>query len=71
MYTQRKKERRSCSGKKSFPLIEKGGCLVERDRRNVPDRRLGDIHLELVDRDHKYPEYFIDSSLNQQLKNTA
>jgi len=71
MYTQRKKERRSCSGKKSFPLIEKGGCLVEKDRRSIPDRRLGDIHLELADRNPGYPGYFVNLSFNQRSKKTA
>jgi hypothetical protein len=71
MYTHRKKERRSCSGKKSFPLIEKGGRLVEKDRRSIPDRRLGDIHLELADRDHGYPEYFFNPSFNHRSKKTA
>jgi hypothetical protein len=49
MYTQRKKDRRSFGGKTSFPLKTKGGCLVEGDRRSMPDRRLGNIHLEVVD----------------------
>ena len=49
MYTQRKKERRSFSGKTSFPLVTNGGYEVEKDRRSTPDRRLGNIHLELVD----------------------
>lgn len=62
MYTQRKKERRSSNGKASFPLIEKGGCLVEKDRRKIPDRRLGDIHLELIDAlDHGLPEYLTNA----------
>jgi hypothetical protein len=49
MYTQRKKERRGFSGKISFPLVTNGGYEVEKDRRSNPDRRLGDIHLELAD----------------------
>jgi hypothetical protein len=49
MYTQRKKDRRSFTGKTSFPLKTKGGCLVEEDRRIMPDRRLGNIHLEVID----------------------
>jgi hypothetical protein len=48
MYTQRKKDRRSFGGKTSFPLKTNGGHLVEGDRRSIPDRRLGDIHLELA-----------------------
>jgi hypothetical protein len=48
MYTQRKKDRRSFDRKSSFPIKTKGG-LVEEDRRSIPDRRLGNIHLELVD----------------------
>ena len=49
MYTQRKKERRGFGGKMSFPLVTNEGCEVEKDRRSSPDRRLGNIHLELVD----------------------
>ena len=49
MYSQRKKERRDFSGKTSFPLVTNGGHLVENDRRSAPDRRLGNIHLELID----------------------
>lgn len=49
MYTQRKKERRSFGGKTSFPLKTNGGHLVEEDRRSIPDRRLGNIHLEVID----------------------
>ena len=64
MYTQRKKERRNFSEKTSFPLIAKGGCLVEKDRRSIPDRRLGDISLELVDAiDNGLPEYLANASL--------
>lgn len=49
MYTQRKKERRDFNGKISFPLVTHEGCEVEKDRRSTPDRRLGNIHLELAD----------------------
>jgi hypothetical protein len=64
MYTQRKKDRRGFDGKTSFPLKTKGGCLVENDRRSIPDRRLGNIHLELVYLgDHKLPEYLTNRSL--------
>jgi hypothetical protein len=49
MYTQRKNERRSFKGKTSFPLVTNEGCEVEKDRRCLPDRRLGNIHLELDD----------------------
>jgi hypothetical protein len=49
MYSQRKKERRGFSGKTSFPLVTNGGYLVEDDRRSIPDRRMGNIHLELID----------------------
>ena len=51
MYTQRNKDRRGFGGKTTFPLKTKGGTLVEEDRRSIPDRRLGNIHLELVDAD--------------------
>jgi hypothetical protein len=64
MYMQRKKDRRGFAGKTSFPLKTKGGCLVENDRRSIPDRRWGNIHLELVYLgDHNSPEYFTNSSL--------
>ena len=49
MYIQRKKDRRSFTGKTIFPLKTKGGSLVEVDRRIMPDRRLGNIHLEVID----------------------
>ena len=49
MYSERKKERRGFSEKTSFPLVTNGGHFVENDRRSVPDRRLGNIHLELTD----------------------
>jgi hypothetical protein len=63
MYTQRKKDRRSLVGKTSFPQKIKGDCLVERDRRSIPDRRLGNIHLELdYVGDEKLPEYFANTS---------
>lgn len=65
MYTQRKKDRRGFDGKTSFPLKTKGGCLVENDRRSIPDRRLGNIHLELVYvGDEKLPEYLTNTSLS-------
>jgi hypothetical protein len=58
MFAQRKKDRRSLGGKTSFPLKTKVGCLVEKDRRSIPDRRLGNIHLEIVYvGDHQLPEF--------------
>jgi hypothetical protein len=58
MYTQRQRDRRSFGEKKAFPLKTRDGCLVETDRRSTPDRRLGNIHLEVVHiGDHKLPEY--------------
>lgn len=64
MYTQRKKDRRNFGGKTSFPLKTTVGCLVENDRRCIPDRRLGNIHLELTYvGDEKLPEYFTNTSL--------
>ena len=64
MYTQRKKERRSLSGKTAFPLVTNGGYWIEKDRRSIPDRRLGDIHLELVDAvNHGFSECFTDMPL--------
>jgi len=71
MYTQRKKERRCFSRKTSFPLIAKGGYLVQQDRRSIPDRRLGDIHLGVVDAvAHRLPECFTNTSFFDQAKNT-
>ena len=49
MYTQRNNERRCFRGKTSFPLVTDGGHEVEKDRRSIPDRRLGNIHQELID----------------------
>lgn len=49
MYSERKKERRGFSGKISFPLVTDVGYQVENDRRSILDRRLGNIHLELID----------------------
>lgn len=59
MYTQRNKERRCFSGKMSFPLVTNGRCVVDKDRRITPDRRFGDIHLELIDAENHQPSgYF-------------
>ena len=49
MYTQRKKERRGFCGKMLFPLVTNEGYEVEKDRRSTPDRRLGNVHLELAE----------------------
>jgi hypothetical protein len=63
MYAKRKKDRRSLGGKTSFPLKTKMGCLVEKDRRSIPDRRFGNIHLETVYvGDNKLPDYLTDAS---------
>ena len=65
MYTQRNKDRRRFCGKTSFHLKTKGGSLVEEDRRSMPDRRLGNIHLELIDAvDPGCSEFFADTSFN-------
>jgi len=72
MYTQRKKDRRGCSGKTAFPLVTNGGYLIVMDRRSIPDRRLGDIHLELVDAvNHGVSECFTDTPLYSSAKRTA
>jgi hypothetical protein len=64
MYSERKKERRGLSGKTSFPLVTNGGHLVEEDRRSVPDRRLGNIHLELIDAaNHGFSEHITTTPL--------
>jgi hypothetical protein len=63
MYTQRKNDRRCFGGKTSFPLKTKRGYLVEGERRCIPDRRLGNIHLEMVYvGDENLPEYFTSTS---------
>jgi hypothetical protein len=63
MYAQRKKDRRSFGGKTSFPLKTKEGSLVEKERRRIPDRRLGNIHLEIIYvGDHQLPEYLANAS---------
>jgi len=62
MYIQRNKDRRGFGGKTSFPLKTKEGGLVEEDRRSIPDRRLGNIHLEFVDAvDHGFSGRFADT----------
>lgn len=59
MYSERKKERRGFSSKTSFPLVTHGGYPVENDRRSTPDRRLGNIQLELIDAvNHEFSEDF-------------
>ena len=63
MYAKRSKDRRSQSGKTSFPLKTKMGCLVEKERRSIPDRRFGNIHLEILYvEDNKLPDYLTDAS---------
>jgi hypothetical protein len=65
MYTQRKQDRRSFSGKVSFPLKTKRGCRVKEDRRSTTDRRLGNICLELdYTVGYGVPEYIADSPFN-------
>jgi hypothetical protein len=65
MYALRKKDRRSFDGNTSFPLKTKGGSLVDKDRRSIPDRRLGNIRLEIMYAgDHKLPEYLTSTSLS-------
>ena len=62
MYTKRSKDRRGFGGKTSFPLKTKEGSLVEEDRRSIPDRRLGNIHLEFIDAvDHGFSGRFADT----------
>lgn len=64
MYSQRKKERRNFGGRASFPLKTNGGCLVAKDRRSIPDRRLGNIHLELTDyAGYGLPDYLANTAL--------
>lgn len=48
MYTQRKKDRRSFTGKTKFPLKTRSDGLIREERRSIPDRRLGNIQPELV-----------------------
>jgi hypothetical protein len=69
MYTQRNKDRRTFFGKSRFPLKTKEGCLVEKERRSSPDRRLGNIHLEVVYiGDHELPEYLARTVLSSSGK---
>jgi hypothetical protein len=49
MYTERRKERRCSNGKTRFPIKTKSGRLIDKERRRIHDRRLGDLQLELVD----------------------
>jgi hypothetical protein len=64
MYLERKKERRRFGGKTLFPLVTNGGYQVENDRRDVPDRRLGNIDLELIDTEnYRFTECFTSTSL--------
>jgi hypothetical protein len=61
MYARRKKDRRGFGGRTSFPILTEGGSLVEEERRSIPDRRLGNIHLELADPiGHGFPECIAD-----------
>jgi len=63
MYIQRKKDRRSSNGKIPFPVKTKSGRLIKDDRRCIPDRRLGNIHLETVGAEiFDLPEYCSDAS---------
>jgi hypothetical protein len=69
MYTQRKKERRSSGRKASFPLKTKAGYRVEEERRCIPDRRLGDIHLELTDPvHHEFPDCLANNACHSSDK---
>ena len=64
MYKQRKQERRSGCRKTSFPLVTNEGHYVDNDRRNVQDRRMYNIHLELIDGvNHGLPEFITTKSL--------
>lgn len=64
MYSERNKERRGFSGKISFPLVTDRGYQVENDRRSILDRRLGNIHLELIDAvNHGFSECFTNMPL--------
>jgi len=49
MYTERKKERRCSNSKTKFPIKTKTGRIIDKERRRIHDRRLGDLELELVD----------------------
>lgn len=69
MFAKRKKDRRDLGGKTSFPLKTKEGCLVEKERRGNPDRRLGNIDLEMVYvGDKRLPEYLINTTLSSSDK---
>jgi hypothetical protein len=62
MYRQRNKDRRCFNDKMSFPLVTNGRCVVDKDRRITPDRRLGNIHLELIDAENHQPSGRFTSS---------
>jgi len=67
MYTQRMEDRRCFCGRVTFPLKTKSGEVVEKDRRHIPDRRLSNIHLELIESDEqKFSEYFPDTSSHRK-----
>lgn len=70
MYAKnRSKDRRSPGGKTSFPLKTEMGCLIEKDRRSIPDRRFGSMHLEIVCvGDNKLPDYLADAACHARAK---
>jgi hypothetical protein len=41
-------ERRSFKPTPHFPYVDSTGGVAHRDRRRVPDRRLNNIHLEVL-----------------------
>ena len=71
MYRQRNKDRRCFSGKMSFPLVTNGRCVVDKDRRITPDRRFGNIHLELIDAENHQPSERFTSSPSYASGNKA
>ena len=68
MYTQRKKDRRSFSGKEQFPLRTRSGQLVKEDRRSAHDRRLGIINLEISDAEELGLPDFITSATSHAVE---
>ena len=69
MYSKRNNERRGGSRKPSFPLVTNEGHFVENDRRSVPDRRMDNIHLELIDvANYGLPDFITTAPLHSSGK---
>ena len=49
MDRRNKSDRRSFSRATKFPVIDRIGRLIKRDRRSMPDRRIANIHVKELD----------------------